>query len=337
MELPAIATTTVGSFPRPGWLVNDPVRGEVTFRIDQSALIEAQNDATTIVLKEQEEVGLDLLTDGEQRRTQFIDHILASWDGIDLENRRPKYIRRKTANQSMVGRVVDRIQRRSQAVVEDMRFAKTRTSRPIKASVPGPVTVVDSTYDEVYGDEEALALDVAAALNSELLELQEAGCDVLQIDEPAMTRYHEKVADYGATALDRCLEGITVPTIVHLCYGYPLTGASQYEYEYPELLSLLLDTRIGGFSVEYGRSNFDPSILRPCRDRIVMFGCVDPGDSPPEPLDVVVGRVRSALAYIDPARTWIAPDCGLMTVSRELAHNKAKTLVDAARLIRAEM
>ena len=110
--------------------------------------------------------------------------------------------------------------------------------------VPGPVTVVDSTYDEVYGDEEALALDVAVALNSELLELQAAGCDILQIDEPAMTRYHEKVADYGASALDRGLEGITVPTIIHLCYGYPLAGASQYEYEDPD--ALLLEVRDAG-------------------------------------------------------------------------------------------
>ena len=337
MELPPIATTTVGSFPRPGWLVKDPVRGEVTFRLDQSALREAQDDATTVVLREQEEAGIDLLTDGEQRRSQFINHILASWDGIDLENRHPKYIRRKTARESMVGRVVGRIQRRSQAVVEDMRFAKARTSRPIKMSVPGPVTVVDSTYDEAYGDESALAMDVAVALNAELLELQDAGCDVLQIDEPAMTRYHEKVAEYGASALDRCLEGVTIPTLVHLCYGYPQTGDSQYEFEYPELLSLLLETRIGGFSVEFARSNFDPAILRPCKDRLVMFGCVDPGDSPPEPLATVVDRIRGALSHIDPARTLIAPDCGLMTVSREFARSKTKLLVDAAQQVRAEL
>ena len=337
MQLPLVATTTVGSFPRPGWLVAGRERGEVTFEIEGPSLQEAQDDATTIVLHEQEKIGLDLLTDGEQRRTQFINYVLASWNGIDLDNRRPKNIRRRTANQLMVPRVVDKVRRRSPAVVDDVRFAKARTARPIKMAVPGPVTVVDTTYDEVYGDEEALAMDVAAALNSELLDLQAAGCDVLQIDEPAMTRYHEKVSAYGARALDRCLEGVTVPTIVHLCYGYPRTGTPQHEYEYPELLEQLLETRIRGFSVEFARSNYDPAVLRMCRDRLVMFGCVDPGDSPLEPVDVVAGRVRAALTYLDPARLLIAPDCGLMTISRELARAKARLLVDVVQQVRRSL
>src|SRR5204863_1849881 len=135
-------------------------------------------------------------------------------------------------------------------------FAKAHTSWPLKMAVPGPMTVVDSTYDAAYGDEAALAMDVAAAINAELLDLQAAGCDVVQIDEPAMTRYHEKVAAYGARALDRCLEGVTIPTIVHLCYGYPGLGGRQHEHQYPELLAMLLETRIGGFSVEFARSGY---------------------------------------------------------------------------------
>jgi 5-methyltetrahydropteroyltriglutamate--homocysteine methyltransferase len=218
--------------------------------------------------------------------------------------------------------------------VDDVRFAKAHTTRPVKLAVPGPMTVIDSTFDETYGDEPALARDVAAALNAELREMQAAGCDVLQIDEPAMTRYHAKLAAYGAEALDRCLEGITVPTIVHLCYGYPGFGGQQHEYTYPDVLRMLLETRIGGFSVEFARSGYDPAVLQPCRDRIVMFGCVDPGDVPPEPLDVVVGRVRAALAHLDPARVWLAPDCGLMTVPRELARAKARLLVTAADALR---
>jgi len=332
--LPPIATTTVGSFPRPSWLVAGRDRGAVTFQLEGQPLREAQDDATIVSLYEQDQVGLDLLTDGEQRRTSFIDHILASWSGIDLENRRLKSIRRGRGNPLLVPRVVDKVERRSTAVVEDLRFAKAHTTRPIKMAVPGPMTVVDTTYDEAYGNEEALAMDVAAALNLELLDLQSAGCDVVQIDEPAMTRYHEKAAFYGARALDRCLEGITIPTIVHLCYGYPLNQSLQHEYEYPELLEILLDTRIGGFSVEFARSNYDPSVLRGCGDRLVMFGCVDPGDSPTEAVDVVLGRVRAALDYVDPARMLIAPDCGLMTISRTLARAKAQLLVDVAQQVR---
>ncbi|HTM07060.1 MAG TPA: hypothetical protein VL754_01595, partial [Verrucomicrobiae bacterium] len=218
MDLPPIATTTVGSFPRPNWL-SERERSEVTFRLEGELLREAQDDATIVTLHEQERAGLDLLTDGEQRRPHFINHVLGTLDGIDLVNRRPKAIRRRTDVERLVPRVVGPIRRRDVAVVGDLMFAKAHTSRPLKMAVPGPMTVVDSTYDEHYRDEERLALDVAAAINEELLALEAAGCDVAQIDEPAMTRYHEKVKAYGLKALNRCLEGVTLPTIVHLCYG----------------------------------------------------------------------------------------------------------------------
>jgi 5-methyltetrahydropteroyltriglutamate--homocysteine methyltransferase len=196
------------------------------------------------------------------------------------------------------------------------------------------MTVVDSTVDEFYKDEAVMAMDVAAALNEELRELQAAGCDVIELDEPAMTRYHEKVFAYGAKALDRCLEGITVPTVVHLCYGYPGGAGHQHEYEYPELLEELMKTKIGGFGVEFARSGYDPAVLSIAKGRIVMFGCVDPSDTPVPPLAKVVERVRSALKYIEPQNLWLAPDCGLMTISRELANAKAKLLVEVAREIR---
>ena len=336
MKLPPVAPTTVGSFPRPSWLAETD-RSEVKFRLEGEQLREAQDDATVVSLHQQEELGLDLVTDGEQRRANFIFHVLASLEGFDLVNRRPKAIRRHRSHERLVPRVVSKVSRRHPAAVEDLRFAKLHTSRPVKLSVPGPMTVVDTTYDEFYGDEAALAIDVAAALNAELLDLQAAGCDVIQIDEPAMTRYHEKVAAYGARALDRCLEGVTIPVLVHLCYGYPGGGALQHHFEYPELLELLMQTRIGGFSLEFARSKFDPSLLRLCGDRLVMFGCVDPGDTPPEPLDVVVARVRRALDIVAPSRLLIAPDCGLMSISRELARAKTRQLVEAAREVRRDL
>ena len=333
MQLPPIATTTVGSFPRPSWLA-DHERSQVKFRLEGARLAEALDDATVVILRQQEVIGLDLLTDGEQRRPHFINHILASFDGIDLVKQGLKSVYRRRAQERRVPRVIARIKRRSPAALADVRFAKAHTDRPIKMAVPGPLTVVDSTLDEAYDDEEALALDVAAAINLELLDLQEAGCDVLQIDEPAMTRYHEKVHAYGARALDRCLEGIRVPTIVHLCYGYPGGAGQQHEYEYPDLFEQLMTTRIGGFAVEFGRSRYDPAVLSICRGRIIMFGCVDPGNSPVPVAADVAERVRDALNYIEPAHLWLAPDCGLMTVSRELARAKARLLVEVAQELR---
>jgi 5-methyltetrahydropteroyltriglutamate--homocysteine methyltransferase len=335
MNLPPIATTTVGSFPRPHWL-SERERSEVRFRLEGDLLREAQDDATIVILHEQERAGLDLLTDGEQRRPHFINHLLAALDGVDLVNRRDKAIRRRSDVQRSVPRVVGPIRRRDVAVVGDLMFAKAHTSRPIKMAVPGPMTVVDTTFDEYYHDEEKLALDVAAAINEELLALEAADCELAQIDEPAMTRWHEKVAAYGLKALKRCLEGVTMPVIIHLCYGYPGGGQRQHEYEYPELLELLMQTPIAGFSVEFARSGFDPALLAMCKDRIVVFGCVDPGDVT-EAFETVAARVRKALDVLEPERLLLAPDCGLMTIERDLALAKARLLAAVARELRSEL
>ncbi|HEY7714857.1 MAG TPA: hypothetical protein VIE90_10125 [Candidatus Binatia bacterium] len=333
MQLPPIAATTIGSFPRPGWLAQND-RSRAIFRLAGAALKEAQDDATALSIHTQERIGLDLLSDGEQRRTGFINHILAAFNGIDLEREAVKQIYRRREQPRPVPRVVGKITRRAPAIIEDLRFAKAQTSKPIKMDVPGPMTVVDSTLDEYYKDEAAMAMDVAAALNAELLDLQAAGCDVLEIDEPAMTRYHEKVFAYGAQALDRCLDGIHVPTVVHLCYGYPGGMGQQHEYEYPELLQELMKTRISGFGVEFARSGYDPAVLEIARGRIIMFGCVDPSDTPVPPVANVVERVRKALNYIEPNNLWLAPDCGLMTIKRDLANAKARLLVAVANEVR---
>jgi 5-methyltetrahydropteroyltriglutamate--homocysteine methyltransferase len=333
MRLPIIAATTIGSFPRPSWLAATE-RSRVVFRLEGVSLKEAQDDATTLNMRTQELIGLDLLTDGEQRRTGFIDHILAAFDGIDLEETAMKQIYRRREQPRLVPRIVGRVTRRSTAIVDDFRFARAQTNKPIKMAVPGPMTVIDSTVDEAYTDEATLAMDIAAALNEELRDLQATGCDVLQIDEPAMTRYHEKVFAYGAEALDRCLEGIRVPTIVHLCYGYPGGASQQHEYEYPELLTELMKTQIGGFAVEFARSRYDPAVLSICKGRLIMFGCVDPSDSPIPPVADVIDRVREALKYIEPKNLLLAPDCGLMTISRDLANAKARLLVNVAQELR---
>ena len=333
MDLPPLAATTVGSFPRPLWLAQSEGTS-VSFSLHGESLQQAQDDATNLVIRQQEQAGLDLITDGEQRRVQFINHILASWDGIDLEQQRPKSIRRRTGIERLVPTVTGEVKRRQAAVVDDLKFARACTSRPVKMAVPGPMTVVDTTYDDAYGNEENLAMDVATALNAEILELQSAGCDIVQIDEPAMTRYHKKVQDYGLQSLERCLQGVTIPTIVHLCYGYPGTGPKQHEYLYDGLLPLLMQTRIGGFSVEFARSNYNPAILSQCRDRLIMFGCVDPGDGPLEQVDSVTAQVRDALRYVPAHNLLIAPDCGLMTISREFANAKCRLLVEVAKRVR---
>jgi 5-methyltetrahydropteroyltriglutamate--homocysteine methyltransferase len=336
MPFGPLTTTSVGSFPRPTWLAHTQ-RNQLTFRVAGEALKEAMDDATIVVMREQEELDLDVLTDGEMRRTHFIFHIAGPWDGVDTETLVNKKIYRNRAADRLVPRITGKIVRRTPSSVGDLRFAKTRTRRPLKMAVPGPMTVIDSAMNELYRDEEELAFDIATAINGELRDLQDAGCEVLQIDEPAMTRYHDKVRAYGAKALDRCLDGINVPAIVHLCYGYPGGGSLQHQYSYADLLPELMQTRIGGFTVEFGRSAFDPKVLQLCGDRIVMFGCVDPGDSPAPAVSAVERRVGEVLEWLKPEQVWLAPDCGLMTIGRGLAHEKLRIMVEAAKRLRAKL
>ena len=322
MAFAPLTTTSVGSFPRPNWLAHTQ-RNQLTYRLEGDALKEAMDDAMALVIREQEDLGLDILTDGEMRRTTFIFHIAGQWQGVDTQNVVNKKIYRNREANRLVPRITGKIARRVPAAVDDLRAAKSHTNRPIKMAVPGPMTVIDSSSNEFYEDEEEFAFDVAAALNGELRDLQAAGCAVLQIDEPAMTRYHDKVRAHGAKALDRCLDGINVPTIVHLCYGYPGGGALQHQYHYEGVLPLLMQTRISGFHVEFGRSSFDPQVLKICGDRIVMFGCVDPGDSPAPTVAEVERRIGQALDHLDPRQVWLAPDCGLMTISRDAGAGEA--------------
>ncbi|HEY7300845.1 MAG TPA: cobalamin-independent methionine synthase II family protein [Xanthobacteraceae bacterium] len=336
MQFKPLTTTTIGSFPRPSWLAATD-RSRASFRLEGEALQEAQDDATIVTLREQEELGLDILTDGEQRRESFIFHMARTWDGIDLVNLGRKETYRRRNAPRLVPRITGKISRQAPAAVEDVRFAKAHTRRRLKMALAGPMTVIDSALNEAYADEAELAMDVAAAINAELLDLQRAGCDMLQLDEPAMTRYHEKVLQYGAQALDRCLEGVTTPTVVHLCYGYPGGAELQHQYTYPELLDRLIQTRISGFTVEFARSDYDPAILAPYRDRLIVFGCIDPGNSPVPPVEAVRQRVARAIEYLDPERMLLAPDCGLMTIDRQLAREKLSVMVAAAAALRSKL
>lgn len=337
MTSQGLLTTTTGSFPRPAWLAATDIT-RARFGLSGPNLDEALDDATDLVIRQQEDLGIDIVTDGEMRREGFIFQAAKTWDGIDLVNLGTKHIYRNRPVERQVPKIVGPIKRLGPSLPTEARSAKRYATHPLKVAIAGPLTIVDSTIDEHYGDEAALAMDAAIAINEELIALQNVGVEYLQIDEPAMTRYHDKVDLFGAAALDRCLEGITVPVFVHLCYGYPGTKEKhQHHITYPRLLDRLMQTRISGFTVEFGRSPFNPSLLAPYSDRYIMFGCIDPGDSPPPEVDKVKRLVEAALEYIDPRKLFLAPDCGLMTISRDLARAKLTVMVEAARQLRQQI
>ena len=322
--------TSVGSFPRPTWLAHTQ-RNQLTYRLEGDALKEAMDDATALVMREQEDLGLDILTDGEMRRTT--SSFTSPGHGT-ASTPRTSSPRRSTAIATPIAWCRASPARSCGArrpPVDDLRAAKAHTSRPLKMAVPGPMTVIDSASNEFYEDEDELAFDVAAAINGELRDLQAAGCAVLQIDEPAMTRYHDKVARLwrqGARPLPRRHHGADHRASVLRLSGRRRAAAPVRNTK--TCCRMLMQTRIGGFTVEFGRSSFDPQVLKICGDRIVMFGCVDPGDSPAPTVDAGRAPRRRRRSIIStPSRCWLAPDCGLMTISRALAHEKLRVMVEA--------
>src|SRR5262245_17668158 len=217
--LVTIPTTIVGSMPKPGWLASEWYSISGNWRLSGAALAAAQDDATRLALADQERAGIDIVCDGEQRRPTHHTYFLSHLDGVDFTTLKPKAMRARR-NTTDVPRVVGPVSIRGHTTTDDFRFLRRLTGKPIKATLPGPSTLVDGSYDEYYGDERALAFAFADALREEIRALAAAGCDIVQLDEPAVSRLPEKLHAWGVEAMDRAFDGIAVTSCVHVCYGY---------------------------------------------------------------------------------------------------------------------
>ena len=265
-------------FSTSDWLAHTQ-RNQLTYRLDGDALKEAMDDAMALVVREQEELGLHILTDGEMRRTTFVFHIAGRWDGVDIEraSQQADLPQPRSQPHGAAHRRQNRAsyERRPSTICASPRRIP---AAPLKMAVPGPMTVIDSSVERILRSDERISPSTSPRPSMRsCATCRRPAADVLQIDEPAMTRYHDKVRAYGAKALDRCLDGITVPTIVHLCYGYPGGGGLQHQYHY-EAAAALMHTRIGGLSRRIRPQHVRSQVLALCGGRIVMFGCIDPGD-----------------------------------------------------------
>ena len=253
-------TTVIGSMPKPAWLLEQmPVNARgadvlgqgPAWTLDPGALRDAQDDAVRVSIHDQELAGVDIISDGEQRRKSYVTYITQRLDGFDYGHLEEKWIRdgRRLAQ---VGRCVGPVRRGRAILADDLRFLRDESRSPVKVTLPGPMTVVDSTFDAYYGDERALALDVAAALNEEAKALDGLGPAVIQFDEPVFSRYPEKVAEWGIEALDRCVEGIEAQTAVHVCYSYPVPGLPRpIKHSYPTILAELEASRVKQIGLEF--------------------------------------------------------------------------------------
>ena len=341
-DLPPLPTTVVGSLPQPGWLIDRDrlahqfpprVRARELWRVAPELLEEAQDDATLLVLRAQEAAGLDLVTDGEQRRESYSNHFATALDGVDVDT--PGSVLNRSGKPIPVPRVVGEVRRRGPIQARDVRFLREHTGRAVKITLPGPFTMAQQAQDEHYRDDRALALAYADVVREEIADLFAAGADVVQIDEPWLQARPEVARRYGAEAVTRAVEGAPGPVHLHLCFGYAAMVAERPEgYSF---LPELADTPVDTVSVETAQAHLDPAQLRPLRGKGIALGVLDLSTPEVETPEVVADRVRRALDDVDVARLVLTSDCGLKYLPRDSAEGKMRSLVLAAEALRAEL
>lgn len=336
-----LPTTLVGSLPKPSWLAV-PERLWAPWNLEGDALAEGKRDAVRLVLRDQEEAGLDILSDGEQTRAHFVTTFIENLAGIDFEHKRTVRIRNRYDADVPV--VTGPVSRKRPVFVEDARFLRGATTRAVKFTLPGPMTMVDTLYDAHYGSREALARQFARVLNEEAREIAATGVDVIQFDEPAFNVFFDDVRAWGVEALERAAEGLPCKTAVHICYGYGIKaniewkktlGAEwrQYEHTFP----LLQASKIDQVSLECHHSHVPIDLIDLLRGKDVMVGAIDVASQQIETPEEVADTIRSALRYVAPDRLYPCTNCGMVPLPRAVAAAKLRALAQGSALVRAEL
>jgi 5-methyltetrahydropteroyltriglutamate--homocysteine methyltransferase len=334
-------TSLVGSYPQPEWLIDrvklskqvPRVRVDDLWLVAPDKLEAAQDDATVLAIRDQERAGLDIVSDGEQRRESYSNRFATALDGIDIEN--PGTVINRSGKPIPVPRVVGPIKRRHAVELRDLKVLRANTDRQIKATVPGPFTMGKQAQDDYYKDEEAVALAYAEAVNGEIKDLFAAGADVVQIDEPWMQQHPDKARQYGLKALDRALDGVAGTVAVHLCFGYAAVvhdKPSGYSF-LPELEG----SKAQQVSIEVAQPKLDLKVLRELPSKTIILGVIDLADKTIETPQVVADRLRRALAHIPADRVVVAPDCGMKYLPRAVAFGKMKAMAEGAAIVRREL
>ena len=333
----ALVTTVVGSYPQPDWLIDRErlgerlpprVRARELWRVPDSLLEQAQDDATRLAVRDQELAGVDVVTDGEMRRESYSNRFATALEGIDLDN--PGVALDRTGHENPVPRVVGPVRRARPVETRDVEFLRSLTDRRIKITVPGPFTMTQQAQNDHYASDRDLALAYAAAVNEELRDLKAVGADIVQIDEPYLQARPEAAAEYALEAIDRALDGIGGDTVLHTCFGYAhIVHDKPTGYPFLRELAGCAATHL---SLEAAQPRLDPGVLREVGDKVVLFGVLDLGSEEVETPEQVAERIRGALAVVGSERLVVAPDCGMKYLSREKAFGKLEAMVAGARL-----
>jgi 5-methyltetrahydropteroyltriglutamate--homocysteine methyltransferase len=337
-----LQTTVVGSYPQPDWLVNREMLSKMVprtrvkelWRVPEQYLQQAQDDATLIAIRDMERAGIDIITDGEMRRESYSNHFATALEGIDLEH--PGEVQARSGV-TKVPRVVGKIKRTRPVEVRDMQFLRASTDRQAKITLPGPFTMGQQVKDDFYNDPIAMCMDYAAAVNEEAHELVKAGADVIQLDEPWLRNNPDEAKRYAVKVINRALEGITVPTVVHLCFGYAAVVPGLSKPTGYSFLPQLADTIAQQISIESAQPKIDLGVLKDLAPKKVMLGVLDLNDPGIETPQKVAERIRAGLKFLAPDKLLPAPDCGMKYLPRATAFGKLKAMAEGAALVRKEL
>ena len=336
-----LPTSLVGSYPQPDWLIDrvklakqvPRVRAGDLWLVASDKLEAAQDDATILAIRDQERAGLDIVTDGEQRRESYSNRFATALGGIDVE--KPGTAISRNGRPIPVPRVVGPIERKHAVEVRDLKVLRANTDRAIKMTLPGAFTMSRQVQDDYYRDGEAVAMAYAAAVNAEIRDLFAAGADIVQIDEPWMQQHPDDARRYGLKVLDRALEGVTGTVALHLCFGYAaLVHDKPAGYSF---LPELEQSRVQQVSIEAAQPGLDCRVLRALPSKTIILGVLDLSDMNIETPQIVAGRIRRALAHVPAERLVVAPDCGMKYLPRPVAFAKMKAMAEGAALVRHEL
>jgi len=337
-----LLTTIAGSLPKPAWLA-EPRTLWAPWRLSGAALDEGKRDAVLIALREQEAAGIDVVTDGEQSRQHFVHGFLEHVDGVDFSRRVTIGIR-ADRYKAEVPTVTGPLRRLRPAHAADVALARAHTTRKLKFTIPGPMTIVDTLADEHYRDRRRLALEFARLINEEARELTALGLDVLQLDEPAFNVYMDDVAAWGIEALHRAIEGVPCTTAVHICYGYGIKANTDWKAtlgsewrQYEKTFPLLARSRIDQVSLECASSRVPLELLALLAGKDVLVGAVDVATDRIETPEEVAATIRRAMAFVPPERLYPCTNCGMVPLGRDVARGKLRALAAGAALVRREL
>jgi 5-methyltetrahydropteroyltriglutamate--homocysteine methyltransferase len=336
-----LRTTIAGSLPKPAWLAQ-PEALWAEWRLDGEALAEAKRDAVRLVLRDQEQAGIDIVTDGEQTRRHFVTTFIEGLDGVDFEHKRTVRIRNRY--DAAVPVVVGPVARRHPIYVDDAAFLKSQTARAAKYTLPGPMTMVDTLFDAHYRSREKLAWAFAEILNEEARAIAATGVDVIQFDEPAFNVYFDEVRDWGVAALERAAAGLSCTKAVHICYGYGIKANIDWKKtlggewrQYEQTFPLLAASAIDQVSLECANSHVPIDLIGLLAGKDVLVGAIDVADPRVESADDVAAVIRSALRFVPADRLLPCTNCGMVPLARDVARGKLRALGEGAARVRREL